>query len=142
MHALICNSGFMILKNKLLSSVVEAMLTKKIEILAGRRLEQEVLERMLSSSSSHVLRCALPGTVFTGHCLHPDPSGVLLKDVVSFHANRNENQHHKIAMMVHFLSRVRRAKMSAGSRNMTFRDGELETVKEKTRPQKKRKCLS
>ena len=128
----------MILKNTLLAGVVEAMLAKKAEILSGRRLEQEVLERLLSSKN--VSRCALPGTVFTGHCLHPDPSGVLLKDVVSYHANRNDNQHHKIAMMAHFLNRVRRATASPWSRNMSFRDGELVTVKEKLRSQKKRKC--
>ena len=122
------NSGFMILKRTLLSNVVEAMLAKKHEILFGKRLEQEILERVLGSSSSVVSRCALPGTVFTGHCLHPNPSGVFLKDVVTFHANRNDNQHHKVAMMIHFLNRVRLATTSAKSVNMTFRDGELVTV--------------
>jgi len=106
------NTGVMILKNTLLNVVVK-MLKSKQEILLGRRLEQDIFQRVLDNPKSNATRCSLPGSLFTGHCRHPNPDGVFVTNVVTYHANRNDNQYHKVALLLHFLNKVIAARSSS-----------------------------
>ena len=123
------NSGVMILKDSLLN-VVKEMLNKKHVMLTGKRLEQGLLQTVLDDSRFNVTRCALPRRIFTGHCDQVHIDDVLITDVITYHAHCNRNQFHKIALLTHFLHRVMAAKSIFYPRKMTFKEGELETIKE------------
>ena len=135
------NTGVMIMKNTLLNVVVE-MINRKQEILLGRRLEQDIFQRVLDHPKSNATRCSLPGSLFTGHCRHPNPDGVFITNVVTYHANRNDNQYHKVVLLLHFLNKVVAASSSSQflRKNITFREGELSTVLEKHNPFRRSKC--
>ena len=137
----VVNTGVMIIKNSLLNVVVE-MLNRKQEILSGRRLEQDIFQKVLDHPKSNATRCSLPGSLFTGHCRHPNPDGVFVTNVVTYHANRNDNQYHKVVLLLHFLNKVVAARSSSQflRRNITFRQGELSTILEKHNPFRRSKC--
>ena len=123
------NSGVMILKDSLVN-VVKEMLNKKHVMLTGKRLEQGLLQTALDDSKFNVTRCALPRRIFTGHCDQVHVDDVLITDVITYHAHCNKNQFHKIALLTHFLHRVMAARSMFYPRKMTFKEGELETIKD------------
>ena len=122
------NSGVMILKSSLMYVVIE-MLKMKEGILASKQVEQEVLQSILDNKRFNVTRCSLPRRIFTGHCGHLLIDDIPITDIVTYHAHCNKNQFHKVALMTHFLNRVIAAKSLLYPSNVTFKKGELETIK-------------
>ena len=114
-------------------NVVFEMLKRKEVIITGKQVEQELLQSILDDTQFNATRCSLPRRIFTGHCGHLHIDDVSIMEIVTYHAHCNKNQFHKIALLSHFLNRVVAAKSILYPRNITFKKGELETIKDTKR---------